>query len=124
MVTIVFTDLVGSVRIGDVEGDLHLSTRLERYSLAVRDSASSHGGKVIKFLGDGFMLAFESADNALRSMTELGAWARSAGLPHRARVHIGEPLSIGGDYIGQDVVIYATRRGPSSAGSWTLSILA
>ena len=64
-VTLLFTDQVGSTetlqRLGDEEGE-----RLRRAHFGLlREAAAMHGGEEVKNLGDGLMVAFVSAVDAV-----------------------------------------------------------
>ena len=63
--TLLFTDLVGSTellgKLGDDEAE-----RLRRVHFGLlREVAAAHGGEEVKNLGDGLMVAFASAVNAV-----------------------------------------------------------
>jgi adenylate cyclase len=111
-VAIAFTDLVGfsdwAVDAGD-EAALELLRDVGRVMDATLESRS---GRVVKRLGDGTMVVFETADEAVAGTRE--ALSAVADLqidgytPHlRAGVHYGEPTRIGGDYLGVDVTVAA-----------------
>jgi class 3 adenylate cyclase len=104
-VTIAFTDMAGSARRNEEIGDARFAQLVEAHSRLVRQTVAEHGGRVVKFLGDGFMLTFHTAEDGLRSMSELRARAVDAGLPTRAGLHLGAPITIGDDYIGRDVML-------------------
>jgi adenylate cyclase len=111
-VAIAFTDLVGfsdwALYIGD-EAALDL---LRRVSVVTDACVEARGGRVVKRLGDGAMMVFESADQAIAGTKEaLDAVAdmRCDGYKPqlRAGVHFGKPTRIGGDYLGVDVTVAA-----------------
>jgi adenylate cyclase len=111
-VAIAFTDLVGfsdwAVEAGD---DLALDL-LRRVGAVTQATVESRGGRVVKRLGDGSMMVFESPDLAVAGTQEtLDAVAQlkcDGYEPQlRAGVHFGEPSRIGGDYLGVDVTVAA-----------------
>jgi predicted ATPase/DNA-binding SARP family transcriptional activator len=110
-VTLLFTDQVGSTetlqRLGDEEGE-----RLRRAHFALlREAAAMHGGEEVKNLGDGLMVAFVSAVDAIAcAITIQQAVHRArAGGEHafavRTGLNVGEPIRDEGDYFGTPVVI-------------------
>ncbi len=110
-VTLLFTDQVGSTetlqRLGDEEGE-----RLRRAHFGLlREAAALHGGEEVKNLGDGLMVAFVSAVDALAcAITIQQAVHRArAGdaleLAVRIGLNVGEPIRDEGDYFGTPVVI-------------------
>jgi len=111
-VAISFTDLVGfsdwAVEIGD-EAALEL---LRRVGAVTQATVEARNGRVVKRLGDGTMMVFDTADAAVAGTKEtLDAVAdlRCDGYEPqlRAGVHYGEPTRIGGDYLGVDVTVAA-----------------
>jgi adenylate cyclase len=111
-VAIVFADLVGfsqwAVKIGDGAAlDL-----LRRVGVVTEASAERRNGRVVKRLGDGTMMVFGSADEAIEGTQEALDAVESLKCDGyrptlRAGVHFGEPTRIGGDYLGVDVTVAA-----------------
>jgi adenylate cyclase len=111
-VAIAFTDLVGfsdwAVTIGD-EAALDF---LRQVGVVMDACVESREGRVVKRLGDGTMLVFESADEAIAGIKEafeaVSAMRCDGYSPQlRGGVHFGEPTRIGGDYLGVDVTVAA-----------------
>jgi DNA-binding SARP family transcriptional activator len=110
-VTLLFTDQVGSTetlqRLGDEEGE-----RLRRAHFGLlREAATLHGGEEVKNLGDGLMVAFVSAVDAVAcaiTIQQAVHRARAGGEPAfavRIGLNVGEPIRDEGDYFGTPVVI-------------------
>jgi DNA-binding SARP family transcriptional activator len=110
-VTLLFTDQVGSTetlqRLGDDEGE-----RLRRAHFGLlREAAGMHGGEEVKNLGDGLMVAFVSAvDAVVCAITMQQAVHRAAASGElafavRIGLNVGEPIRDEGDYFGTPVVI-------------------
>lgn len=106
-VSLVFTDIVDStvqtVEMGDETWTAIVTSHLDD----IERIASRNDGVVVKTIGDGAMLAFSSARNAVNAAIEI---QRSAGdldsaAPLRVRigVHIGEAVQTDVDYFGQTV---------------------
>lgn len=113
-VGIVFADVAGftsmTEKLGDV-GAIRVLTRLER--LVSRDLARTKG-EIVKQLGDGFLLAFPSASQAVRGALALRdaigrerANDQAFDVKLRIAVHAGEPLITGDDLLGHDVNLAA-----------------
>ena len=64
-VTILFTDVEGSTDIAARRGDEPARRILKSHEEIVRREVENHGGREVKALGDGFMVAFVSARRAL-----------------------------------------------------------
>jgi class 3 adenylate cyclase/tetratricopeptide (TPR) repeat protein len=110
-VTLLFTDQVGSTetlqRLGDEEGE-----RLRRAHFGLlREAAAMNGGEEVKNLGDGLMVAFASAIDAVAgaiTMQQAVHRARAGGeraFAVRIGLNVGEPIRDEGDYFGTPVVI-------------------
>jgi DNA-binding SARP family transcriptional activator len=125
MVALLFTDLVGSteglVRLGDEAGE---SLRRAHFAL-LRGVVAQWRGEEVKNLGDGMMVAFASAVDALDCAAEIQRDVRrrneNAGAPLSVRIgiHAGEPVRDEDDYFGLSVVI-AKRLCDAAAGSQIL----
>jgi adenylate cyclase len=111
---IVFTDLVGFTEYNDAVGDQAAAEVLDRQGEMVGHALSTcRGGRLVKEIGDGLMLAFDSPVEALdaavcilRSVEQ----ARAAGtfpLAMRMGMHHGAAVVRGDDLIGHTVNIAA-----------------
>jgi adenylate cyclase len=109
-VTVLFTDLVESTalmaRVGEDRAE---ALRREHFGL-LRDAIDTHGGREIKNLGDGLMVAFDAVTAALACAVDmqqrLDARNRRAdeALSIRIGVSHGEADVAEGDYFGTPVV--------------------
>jgi class 3 adenylate cyclase/DNA-binding CsgD family transcriptional regulator len=112
VVTILFTDLVSSTETMDRIGDDRAESLRRAHFRLVRDAAASHGGRTVKSLGDGLMIVFASAVQAVAAAASIqsavaASQIRGAAADGRVRVglHVGEPIRDEGDYFGRPVVI-------------------
>jgi class 3 adenylate cyclase len=111
-VTLLFTDLVGSTELIDRLGDQAGDRLLRDHFAILREAAAEHGGREVKSLGDGLMLAFASALGAVacavRMQRRIAAYAEQAGgeaVALRIGLNAGEAISAEGDYFGTTVVV-------------------
>lgn len=118
-VTLVFSDIEDStghaVEVGDaVWGDV-----LQRHHAELRSIANGLDGFVVKTMGDGAMLAFQSAREGARSAAEIqrSVAQQDSSTPFRVRVgvHTGDAIHSDGDYFGQ-MVDKTARIAASAAG--------
>lgn len=65
-VTFLFTDLVGSTELLQKAGDEQAQRIFKAHHRKLREAVESHGGHEVKWLGDGLMVAFDSADSAVK----------------------------------------------------------
>jgi class 3 adenylate cyclase len=112
-VTVLFSDIEDSTRLTERLGDQRWIELLEAHDAIVREHVRGHGGYEVKSQGDGFMLAFPSAREALACAIDIQrAFARRAAdgeLPIRVRmgVHTGEAIHRDGDFYGRSVILAA-----------------
>src|SRR3972149_3811049 len=64
-VPVLFTDVVGSTDLTTSRGDEAARDVLRAHEELVRQQVQEHGGREVKAIGDGFMVAFGSARQAL-----------------------------------------------------------
>lgn len=64
--TILFSDLVGSTELLERAGDEDAQRLFKAHYQLLRDAVSQHGGAEVKSLGDGLMVVFASAADAVR----------------------------------------------------------
>jgi adenylate cyclase len=103
--TIAFVDIASFTALAEASGDDTAMRVLDRIDATVRPLLVEHDGKVVKQVGDGFMLAFrdpaEAARFAVATQTEL---ARDPDLPAiRVGINSGPALYRTGDYLGSAV---------------------
>src|ERR1700704_5483443 len=73
VVTILFTDLVASTETMERIGDDRAEELRRAHFRLVRDAAASHGGRTVKSLGDGLMIVFASAVEAVAAAATIQA---------------------------------------------------
>jgi class 3 adenylate cyclase len=111
-VTILFTDIEGSTQLTEQLGDDDWLTVLREHNEIVRSQVSEYSGFEVKSQGDGFMLAFPSAKDALRCAIGIQR-ALAAREPNgtalrvRIGVHTGEPIRDADDFYGKAVILAA-----------------
>jgi len=123
IVTLLFTDIVGSTaKLAEV-GDTRWRAMLAEHNAAMRTQLDRHRGRELKTTGDGFLASFDSALRAVRCAQAMVEAARSVGLQIRAGCHTGEVEIVQSDVTG--VAVHAAARVLSTAGdsqvvvSWT-----
>jgi class 3 adenylate cyclase len=84
--SIVFVDLTGYTRLTEERGDAAAARLASRLSELVDAVALRHGGRSIRWLGDGGMFLFPGAGPAVLAALEMTEAAPAAGLP---TTHIG-----------------------------------
>lgn len=113
-VAIVFSDLEDSTTLFDRLGDARAHEMQKSHAETVRLLATQHRGTVVKEAGDGFMLAFTDAGDAvnwsvaLQRATQEHDFGDDVG-PVRVRVglHSGAVIHEGDDFFGRTVIVAA-----------------
>ncbi|HVS69611.1 MAG TPA: AAA family ATPase, partial [Mycobacteriales bacterium] len=109
-VCLVFTDLVGSTELANRIGPTPAEALRKEHFALLRTACADAGGREVKNLGDGLMLAFGSATAALEAAAQaqraIAARNRRAEIRYDVRVGValGEVESDSGDYFGEPVV--------------------
>ncbi len=101
--TLVFTDIVDSTVLAQSVGDVAWAKMIGSHERTIRRIAGLHGGTVVKFLGDGSMLAFESARAAIRAAVELQRSCDAEPYAVRIGIHTGEVIRTADDLLGLTV---------------------
>jgi len=113
-----FTDIVGYTLLGQKNESLSLSL-LEEQRRLVREILNRHNGREVKTIGDGFLIEFPSALDAVRCAYDIQGKTREHNAPlaeekrvHlRIGIHLGDVVESEGDISG-DAVNVASRIGP------------
>jgi adenylate cyclase len=117
---IVFVDLSGFTRLTEEQGDELAAERSRELANVVRTAAGRTRGRVIKLLGDGAMLHFASATDAVAGAAAVIELARLGGLPAaRAGVTAGALIRRDGDYFGHTVNLASRICDAADAGTVT-----
>jgi adenylate cyclase len=99
-----FLDLSGYTRLTEERGDEAAAATAAALGRLVQLSAQDHGGRAVKWLGDGVMLYFPDPDAAVVSALELSDGVPAAGLPPaHTGIDAGPVILQDGDYFGRTV---------------------
>lgn len=125
-VTIAFSDMEGFTAMTQRLGDLAAHEVIKIHNAIVRGALKAHCGQEVELQGDGFFLAFASADSALRCVGQIHRdcathSGRPGAEPIRVRVglHTGIPIKEGDGFFGITVIM-AARIAAQAQGGQTL----
>jgi adenylate cyclase len=117
-----FLDLSGFTSLTEERGDRVAAEIASTLGDLVQRSASAHGGRPVKWLGDGVMLYFPRPEGAVRSALDLADGAPAAGLPPtHSGIDAGPVILQDGDYFGRTVNTAARIASRASAGQVLVS---
>jgi adenylate cyclase len=101
---ICFLDLTGYTRLTEQQGDAAAADAARRLGALVERTSARHGGRAVKWLGDGVMFHFDDPAGAVLAAISMVDGAAGEGLPPaHVGIHAGPVLFDGGDYFGRTV---------------------
>ncbi len=115
--TVVFTDLFGSTSVFEALGNARATQAVTQVTTWIAGIIESHGGRVVKMLGDGVLALFEDNPAAINAVVEIqrrnqeGANDKAASnkmsMPIRIGVASGDVELVGNDCYGDAVNVAA-----------------
>ncbi len=114
-VAIAFSDIEDSTALNEKLGDREWLKVLGAHDRIVRAGAAQHDGHIVKSQGDGFMIAFADAEDAVRCAVDVeraiakgNRRLRKTPIKVRIGIHVGQAVARDGDLFGRNVA-YAAR---------------
>jgi class 3 adenylate cyclase len=114
LVTVLFTDIVGSTEKAAALGDEAWRQLLDRHDETVRRYLERYRGREVKTTGDGFLAVFDGPARAVRCAQAIADAVGAFGLEIRAGAHTGE-VELRGEDVG-GVAVHAAARIAALAG--------
>lgn len=106
--SICFLDITGYTRLTQERGDAAAATLAEELARLVTRVSAAHGGRPVKWLGDGVMVHFRESGPAVIGAIEMVEGIAAAGMPPaHVGVHTGPVIVQQGDYYGATVNVAA-----------------
>jgi class 3 adenylate cyclase/tetratricopeptide (TPR) repeat protein len=102
LAAIVFTDIVGYTRQME-QNEQHTMMLLQKQREIIFPLVKEYGGEVIKEIGDGLLMMFNSAIQAVRFAMDVQTRLKDEDLTIRAGIHIGDVIFEEGDVYGSAV---------------------
>jgi adenylate cyclase len=107
LAAIMVADVVGYSRLMEQDEAATLSALRDRRKLVLEPVISAHGGRIVKMMGDGALIEFASAVNAVASALDLQRKMVDANreLPESRRILLRIGINLG-DVVGEGTDIY------------------
>lgn len=103
-----FLDITGYTELTEERGDAAAAQLVERLNRIVQRISVQHGGRPVKWLGDGVMFHFPEPGPGVTAAVDMVSSLADAGLPPaHVGVHAGPVVVQEGDYYGQTVNLAA-----------------
>jgi class 3 adenylate cyclase len=107
--TMLYTDIVDSTPMAAALGDERWSELIDLHNARVRRHMKKCGGQEVKCTGDGFLVAFDEPEAAVRCALAATESIAGLGLDLRSGVHVGEVMRMGSDDLSGLAVHFAQR---------------
>jgi class 3 adenylate cyclase len=120
LMTVLFTDIVGSTEQAALVGDARWRQMLVAHERMLRREVDAAGGRVVKLIGDGSLSTFDGPARAIRCAERICA-ASEPDVEIRAGLHTGECETIDDDIAGIAVHIAARVSARAAAGEVLVS---
>ncbi len=115
LLTVLFTDIVGSTKRAAELGDRRWRDLLAEHDAVAARTLEEYRGRLVKTMGDGILATFDGPARAIRCARAFLTRARELGVRLRAGLHTGEAELLGDDVGGLAVHIGA--RASAAAGA-------
>lgn len=127
-VVILFSDIEESTALNERIGDRAWVKLISAHDKLVRELVQHRGGHVVKSQGDGFMIAFARAEQAVRcgidvqhALDKHAKRKPREGIRVRIGIHMGRSVRRGDDLFGRNVAMAARVAGQAAGGQILVS---
>jgi serine/threonine protein kinase/class 3 adenylate cyclase len=128
-VTLMFSDIEDSTVLTEHLGDQAWQELLRKHNALIREQIRAHDGYEVKTMGDGFMVAFQSAKKGLDCAVGIQRAFNRHNATHgehvkvRIGLHAGEAIKDGDDFYGKNVILASRVAGKAVGGEILVSSL-
>ena len=129
LAAIAVADVVGYSRLMEADEVGTLAALKQRRTEILEPAVRAHGGRIVKLMGDGVLIEFASAVNAVKAALELqakfaeanGALPESRRIVLRIGINLGDVIGEGSDIYGDGVNIAARLEALAEPGGICIS---
>lgn len=120
-VTVMFTDIEDSTARSAEMGDRAWLEAIDSHYALLQRITEANGGKVVKTLGDGAMLAFPGAGTGIEAAIAVQREVADFRMRLRVGLHTGDAMAMADDYVGVTVAKAARVASAASGGEILIS---
>lgn len=127
LAAIVVADVVGYSRLMEADEVATLANLRELRSRVIEPAVTGHKGRIFKVLGDGFLIEFASAVDAVEAALEIQRTSAAVDapedrrLPLRIGINLGDVIDDGSDVVGDGVNVAARLETQAAPGGICIS---
>jgi class 3 adenylate cyclase len=122
MATVLFIDVAGFTPMTIAMGDAAAADVLRRFAAMVRACTATHRGRIVKQIGDAFMMTFNQPGDAVEfGLDILDRVEEESQFPSHIGAHHGPVLFRDGDYVGAGVNLAARVASATAAGQFLIT---
>lgn len=121
LLTLLFTDIVGSTQTVERLGDEAWYALLTRHDEAVRAQLMAFAGREVDSAGDGFFAVFATPRSGIQCAVSIRSALRALGLSIRCGLHASECLTVGSNVTGLAVHLAARVASAAAPGEILVS---
>jgi class 3 adenylate cyclase len=118
---VLFTDIVASTAATAALGDRRWREMLDHHDAVCTRLVDVHGGRIVKFIGDGMLAIFDRPSRAVTCALDLRDALADSGLETRGGIHVGEVELRGDDIAGVSVNVAQRIQAAAPTGQVLLS---
>ncbi|MFC2124339.1 adenylate/guanylate cyclase domain-containing protein [Bacteroidota bacterium] len=119
-IAVMFTDIVGYTSLMGSDEDKAFNM-LKRNHTIHATLTKRHNGKLIKEVGDGTLVSFPLASDAVRCAMDIQKEAKSQNIPLKIGIHQGEMVMVGADVLGDGVNVASRLQESAEEGCISIS---
>jgi len=120
LAAIMFTDIVGYTALMGKDEDSAFETLRINKEIHIR-LIDKYRGTLIKEMGDGILVSFNSSSDAVRCAFEIQNESKAKEIPLKIGIHEGEMVFAGDDVLGDGVNIASRLEAVTETGNITIS---
>ena len=121
LAAILISDIVGYTKLMETDTQGTVTKWTDARDTVVEPEVESKGGRLVKFLGDGFLAEFSTVQKALECAIAIQNGVRENSLKFRMAVHLGDIIDDGKDIYGEGINIASRLEGIAEPGGICIS---